>query len=98
MNKAFGTLTLKPGTQWRTLTLGLLVSPTYMLVGFLIGTLLNTYLNCFQLEAYWTYELCHGKFIRQYHEEREGKKVKIQEYYLGKWDKTKQAKLRESLI
>ncbi|XP_014259724.1 endoplasmic reticulum lectin 1 [Cimex lectularius] len=45
------------------------------------------------LESYWTYELCHGKHIRQYHEEREGKKVKIQEYYLGKWDMSMTDKL-----
>lgn len=47
----------------------------------------------FKLEAYWTYELCHGRYVRQYHEEREGKKVKLQEYYLGRWDKTQQEKL-----
>jgi hypothetical protein len=47
----------------------------------------------YQLESYWTYELCHGRYIRQYHEEREGKKVKLQEYYLGKWNKTQFAKL-----
>nr|ATU82886.1 secreted Glucosidase beta-subunit-like protein [Pristhesancus plagipennis] len=41
------------------------------------------------LESYWTYELCHGKYIRQYHEEREGTKIKLQEYYLGKWDVSK---------
>ncbi|XP_030748881.1 endoplasmic reticulum lectin 1 [Sitophilus oryzae] len=40
----------------------------------------------YRLESYWTYEVCHGKYIRQYHEEREGKKVKLQEYILGKWD------------
>uniref|UniRef100_A0A224XEI7 Endoplasmic reticulum lectin 1 n=1 Tax=Panstrongylus lignarius TaxID=156445 RepID=A0A224XEI7_9HEMI len=45
------------------------------------------------LESYWTYELCHGKYVRQYHEEREGTKIKMQEYYLGKWDKTMTAKL-----
>uniref|UniRef100_A0A4P6D8D0 Endoplasmic reticulum lectin 1 n=1 Tax=Rhodnius prolixus TaxID=13249 RepID=A0A4P6D8D0_RHOPR len=45
------------------------------------------------LESYWTYELCHGKYVRQYHEEREGTKVKMQEYYLGKWDKSMTAKL-----
>lgn len=38
------------------------------------------------MESYWTYEVCHGKYIRQYHEEREGKKIKLQEYILGKWD------------
>ncbi|XP_065345268.1 endoplasmic reticulum lectin 1 isoform X1 [Cloeon dipterum] len=40
----------------------------------------------YRLESYWTYELCHGKYMRQFHEDREGKKNKIQEYYLGKWD------------
>ena len=41
----------------------------------------------YRLEHYWTYELCHGRFLRQYHEEREGKTVKLDEYYLGKYDK-----------
>ncbi|KAK6636161.1 hypothetical protein RUM43_009813 [Polyplax serrata] len=50
-----------------------------------------------KLEAYWTYELCHGKYIRQYHEEREGKTVKLQEYYLGMWDANQQQKLRKQL-
>ncbi|XP_021916263.1 endoplasmic reticulum lectin 1 isoform X2 [Zootermopsis nevadensis] len=51
----------------------------------------------YKLESYWTYELCHGRYIRQYHEEREGKKVKLQEYYLGKWDKTLFTELNEEL-
>nr|XP_016923536.1 endoplasmic reticulum lectin 1 [Drosophila suzukii] len=48
-------------------------------------------LTCtYRIEAYWSYEICHGHHVRQYHEEREGKNVKFQEYYLGKWtdDKT----------
>ncbi|XP_065208538.1 endoplasmic reticulum lectin 1 isoform X2 [Planococcus citri] len=40
----------------------------------------------YRLETYWAYEICHGKFIKQYHEERDGKKMKRQEYYLGKLD------------
>ncbi|XP_046802076.1 endoplasmic reticulum lectin 1 [Lucilia cuprina] len=37
----------------------------------------------YRIEAYWSYEICHGYHVRQYHEEREGKAVKFQEYYLG---------------
>lgn len=33
----------------------------------------------YRIESYWTYELCHGKHIRQYHEEKETG----QEYFLG---------------
>ena len=32
---------------------------------------------CLRLEHYWTYELCHGRYIRQYHEERDGKNIKV---------------------
>jgi len=39
-----------------------------------------------KIEAYWTYEICHGKHIRQYHEERESKTLKLQEYILGTWN------------
>ncbi|XP_053206119.1 endoplasmic reticulum lectin 1-like [Panonychus citri] len=40
----------------------------------------------FRLEPYWSYELCHGKFIRQFHEESSSQKTYSQEYYLGKFD------------
>jgi len=43
----------------------------------------------YRLESYWTYELCHGKALRQYHEEREDKSIKVQEYFLGRFDKEK---------
>lgn len=26
----------------------------------------------YRIESYWTYEICHGSYIKQYHEEREG--------------------------
>ncbi|KAK0056956.1 endoplasmic reticulum lectin 1 [Biomphalaria pfeifferi] len=36
------------------------------------------------IESYWTYELCHGRHLKQYHESKEqGMQPKLQEYYLG---------------
>jgi endoplasmic reticulum lectin 1 len=32
---------------------------------------------------------CRPRYLRQYHEERDGKEVKIQEYFLGKFSKDK---------
>ncbi|XP_018563564.1 endoplasmic reticulum lectin 1 [Anoplophora glabripennis] len=52
----------------------------------LISPLFTQTTCSFRLESYWTYEVCHGRYIRQYHEDREGKKIKVQEYILGKWD------------
>merc|ERR1712227_1122145 len=40
-----------------------------------------------KLETYWSYELCHGKYIRQYHEEKIKGATKTTEYFLGKYDK-----------
>uniref|UniRef100_A0A6B2E7J5 Endoplasmic reticulum lectin 1 n=1 Tax=Phlebotomus kandelakii TaxID=1109342 RepID=A0A6B2E7J5_9DIPT len=39
-----------------------------------------------RIESYWTYEVCHGMYVKQFHEERDGKSVKTQEYFLGRWD------------
>lgn len=36
-----------------------------------------------RLEPYWTYELCHGRHIKQYREEREGKNSNLLEFSLG---------------
>lgn len=39
----------------------------------------------YKFELFWTYELCHGKFLRQYHEENAKYRAKVtQEYYLGR--------------
>lgn len=38
----------------------------------------------YRLESYWTYELCHGKHLRQYHEVKDaGSAPRLQEYFLG---------------
>jgi len=40
-----------------------------------------------KFELFWVYELCHGRFLRQYHEENSKFKSRItQEYYLGRID------------
>lgn len=49
----------------------------------------------YRIEAYWSYEICHGMHVRQYHEEREGKNIKFQEFYLGKWNEEKSAKVKK---
>ncbi|XP_076464487.1 endoplasmic reticulum lectin 1-like isoform X2 [Babylonia areolata] len=50
----------------------------------LIHTLFHQTTCSYRLESYWTYELCHGKHLRQYHEVKEqGKKPRLQEYFLG---------------
>lgn len=39
-----------------------------------------------KLDSYWTYQLCHGRSLRQYHEDTVASKVAIMEFYLGKSD------------
>lgn len=51
----------------------------------LIAPLFSQKLCVYRLESYWAYEVCHGRYIKQYHEDREGKTVKKQEYMLGEW-------------
>ncbi|UJR09269.1 hypothetical protein I4U23_013514 [Adineta vaga] len=48
----------------------------------------------YRLDPYWTYELCHGMHIRQYHETKvAGKKTMHQEYFLGYYHAASQEKL-----
>lgn len=55
----------------------------------LVKTLFSSATCSYRIESYWTYEVCHGTYVKQFHEEREGKSIKVQEYYLGKWAKDK---------
>lgn len=59
----------------------------------LLQPLFSTQSCSYRIEAYWSYEICHGQHVRQSHEEREGKSVKLQEYYLGKWSPEKTEEL-----
>ncbi|RWS15814.1 Endoplasmic reticulum lectin 1-like protein [Dinothrombium tinctorium] len=52
----------------------------------LLKPLISREVCSYRLESYWTYELCHGRYIRQFHEESTVQKVHSQEYYLGKYD------------
>ncbi|XP_034538065.1 endoplasmic reticulum lectin 1 isoform X2 [Notolabrus celidotus] len=47
--------------------------------GMLLDPLFKRSSCSYRIESYWTYEVCHGKHIRQYHEEKETG----QEYFLG---------------
>lgn len=38
----------------------------------------------YKFEPFWVYELCHGKFLRQYHEERVLHSKVTQQYHLGR--------------
>lgn len=62
----------------------------------LLKPLLSGGIHCsYKFDLFWTYELCHGKFLRQYHEENGRSKSKVtQEFYLGRMDQ-EQIKLQE---
>uniref|UniRef100_A0A336LQN8 Endoplasmic reticulum lectin 1 n=1 Tax=Culicoides sonorensis TaxID=179676 RepID=A0A336LQN8_CULSO len=47
----------------------------------------------YRIESYWTYEVCHGRYIKQFHEERDGKLIKSQDFILGKWNQSLTEKL-----
>lgn len=39
----------------------------------------------YRIESYWTYEICHGNYIKQYHESREnGKNTQMQVKFVRK--------------
>lgn len=50
----------------------------------LLSSLFSKKTCTYRLGSYWQYEICHGKHIRQFHEEKtSGGGTKLQEYYLG---------------
>ncbi|XP_013149234.1 PREDICTED: endoplasmic reticulum lectin 1 isoform X2 [Papilio polytes] len=59
----------------------------------LLNPLFTQKVCSFRLDSYWSYEICHGRYIKQYHEERDGKEVRTQEFYLGIWSLENQMKL-----
>lgn len=58
----------------------------------LIKPLIDREVCSYRLEQYWTYELCHGRYLRQFHEESvlSKKAAKGQEYILGKFETSTQ--------
>ncbi|XP_028280119.1 endoplasmic reticulum lectin 1 isoform X2 [Parambassis ranga] len=57
----------------------------------LLETLFKRSSCSYRIESYWTYEVCHGKHVRQYHEEKETGQISVQEYYLGNMAQKSQA-------
>ncbi|XP_025413896.1 endoplasmic reticulum lectin 1 isoform X2 [Sipha flava] len=63
----------------------------------LLSPLFSKQACSYRVDTYWIYEICHGRHVRQYHNEREGKIQKEQEYFLGKWKIFDGLKLEEEL-
>lgn len=63
----------------------------------LVASLFSATTCSYRIESYWTYEICHGNYIKQFHEEREGKNMKVQEYSLGSWTQDKTDELKAQL-
>ncbi|VDN08158.1 unnamed protein product [Thelazia callipaeda] len=59
----------------------------------LIQSLYDNRICSYWLDLYWTYELCHGRYIMQFHEDREARNART-EYYLGNYGR-EQSKLDE---
>lgn len=51
----------------------------------------------YRVENYWTYEICHGRYIRQFHEDPRSRQEGVaQEFYLGKFDPKQLDKLSKN--
>ncbi|MFH4977373.1 hypothetical protein AB6A40_004082 [Gnathostoma spinigerum] len=55
----------------------------------LVKSLYDERVCSYRLEPYWTYEICHGRYVLQYHEDHE---IRRNEFYLGnfRWEQTRQ--------
>lgn len=58
----------------------------------LLYTIYNEQFCSLRIESYWKYELCHGRYLRQFHDDKEGKISA--EYYLGSYPKDKNEAVR----
>jgi len=57
----------------------------------LLENIYSRKLCSYRIESYWIYELCHGQFIKQYHETKSsGKRLVTNEFFLGYFDPSKQ--------
>uniref|UniRef100_A0A2K6VM49 Endoplasmic reticulum lectin 1 n=1 Tax=Onchocerca volvulus TaxID=6282 RepID=A0A2K6VM49_ONCVO len=51
----------------------------------LIQVLYDNRVCSYWLDVYWTYELCHGRYIMQYHDNKETQRNIRNEFYLGNY-------------
>ncbi|VVC26705.1 Mannose-6-phosphate receptor binding domain,Glucosidase II beta subunit-like [Cinara cedri] len=63
----------------------------------LLSPLFSKQTCSYKVDNYWIYEVCHYRYVRQYHNESEGKRQTEQEYYLGRWKITEGLELEEEL-
>jgi endoplasmic reticulum lectin 1 len=58
----------------------------------LLNTIYNEQFCSLRIESYWKYELCHGRYLRQFHDDKEAKISA--EYYLGSYPKDRNEAVR----
>ncbi|KAF1769655.1 hypothetical protein GCK72_001472 [Caenorhabditis remanei] len=65
--------------------------------GKLLETMLYKDSMCsFLIDVYWTYQVCHGRYVRQYHEDKNiAGHVALTEYFLGNFDSALTASTNE---